>query len=130
MFDPHGTFELLKDSNIIIVKVEGSFNTSGIIRGTKALREIIQTFNNTPFFILMNNQQYEGCTPDAFESSEELNRWLSHQNMVAKAIVCSNKAIIDINLKNVPSLVKQEIRYFGNIADALQWLKSLSEVTK
>jgi hypothetical protein len=130
MLDPHGRFELLKDSNIIIVTVEGSFNASGIIRGTKALREIIQTFNNTPFFILMNNQQYEGCTPDAFESSEELNRWLSHQNMVAKAIVCSNKAIIDINLKNVPSLVKQEIRYFGNIADALQWLKSLSEVTK
>ena len=42
MHDPHGTFELLKDSNIIIVTVKGSFNESGIIRGTKALREMIE----------------------------------------------------------------------------------------
>jgi len=127
MFDPHGRFGLVKDGNIIIVTVKDSFNESGAITWTKALIEMIQTFNDTPFFLLMNNENYGGFTLDAFNISTEFNDWLSHQAMIAKAIVCSNSAFIDLNKKNIPTLVKQKIRYFDNIDDALDFLKSQPE---
>ena len=127
MFNRHGELDMKLDKNIILVTLVGPFNDMGVSSWTKELRAQIEKFTGNRFFILMDNRNYGGFTAEASAISNEFNLWLNDQPMVAKAIVQPSPVAIKMNLKSIPALAKQNIKYFDNKDDALTWLKAFPE---
>lgn len=119
----HGENTIIVKENIIHITLKGGFNKSGAKDVSRKTKEIICSFNQKRFLILVNLLNLDGATPEAFNTSNEFNEWLNSQNMVAKAIVITSQTIKAIDQKWVPSKIVQNIGYFDNEEDALKWLK-------
>ena len=127
MFDIHGDLEMKLDRNIISVKLIGPFNEAGVENWTQKLQAQIISFSGRQFFVLMNNADYEGFTPEAFQVANDFNLWLNDQAMVVKAVVQPSVLAKEMNIKNIPALAGQRIEYFDNKHDAISWLRTLPE---
>lgn len=127
MFDIHGDLKIEYDRNIFSVTLTGPFNDAGVEHWTRELKKQIEYRAYSEFFVLMNNIDYAGFTPDGYLISDEFNLWLSEQPMVAKAIVQPSKLARKINVSNIPSLARQRIEYFDTKESALDWLRTRPE---
>ncbi|MFQ3195922.1 MAG: hypothetical protein ACI9N3_002763 [Colwellia sp.] len=103
--------------------MNGAFNEYGAKDVAQKTKQIIAALTQESFVIIVNLLNLDAVTPEAFYISNEFNRWLNNQTMIAKAIVITSETIKNIDQQWVPSKVVQNIEYFHNIDDALIWLK-------
>jgi hypothetical protein len=103
--------------------LNGAFNEYGAKDVAQKTKQIIAALTQESFVIIVNLLNLDAVTPEAFYISNEFNRWLNNQTMIAKAIVITSETIKNIDQQWVPSKVVQNIEYFHNIDDALIWLK-------
>jgi hypothetical protein len=115
--------ELLDD--IINITLKGSFNEEGVGAFVDKLKEIINSLNGKPFYVLIDFLAVDGGTPEAFTASNSYNLWLSKQNMIAKASVGPPILVaIDQSQIHESSRKGQTFKYFNDYDSALIWLKS------
>jgi len=107
--------------NILFLDISGPFNEYDIIAITEEVRLGIEQFHQKSFFLLIDIHHTEGGTPEGFEESRKFNLWLDEQNLIAKAIICSSAAFIEINESRVRDTKKQRIQYFCNKETAMNW---------
>ena len=122
----HGDVSFTVEKNIIIAKFKGAFNEFGAKKYTDGIKQIVDNFNGERFSILINNLDIIGGTPEAYEELEEYNKWLNNQNLIAKAMVISSVAALEIIDHFSPSRKVQLKQTFQNEKEALDWLKTLS----
>ena len=91
------------------------------------LKDIVMAYELAPFVLLGDLLGFSGGTPEVFAESEEFNAWLNSRNMIAKALIFTSPALITIDQALVKSKTKQNIQYFENEQDALQWLNKQIE---
>lgn len=117
-----GESEIRCEGEIITVTLVGSFNGQGAKLWTETLKAAIDEFNGKRFSIVMNNKRKSGHTPKAFEISEQFNDWLCKQNMVAKAVVKPSSIAVKIDIRYIPSLKRQNIKFFDEEHEAVEWI--------
>jgi len=85
---------------------------------------VVERFQQKEFLLLIDIKNCEGGTPEGYEESRKFNIWLDEQNLTAKAIVSSSSIFIQINESIVRDTNKQNIQYFENQKNAVNWLQS------
>ncbi len=122
----HGEVTIEVDGNIIIVRTMGAFNEYGTQQYTNGVRKIVDGLQGESFSILINNLQFQGGTPEAYQELEGYNIWLNKQKLIAKAMVIISSINLDVINKLSPSRASQQTRSFDNEKDAMTWLQSLN----
>jgi len=122
----HGEVDIEVMDNIIIVRTAGAFNEYGTQRYTDGVREVIDSLQGQSFSILINNLEFQGATPEAYEELENYNAWLNKQKLIAKAMVITSAITLDVINMRSPSRAAQQNQSFDNEKDAMTWLTSLN----
>jgi len=122
----HGEVAIEVRGNIIIARTVGAFNEYGAQRYTNGVRTIVEGLQEQSFSILINNLEFQGATPEAYQELEEYNAWLNKQKLIGKAMVITSNITLDVIDKLSPSRASQQTRSFDNEKEALNWLKSLN----
>ena len=110
--------------NIISYQIEGSFDHIRARRFVSAIKDEILLLEGKPFKLLANHLKAHGATPESYELIEEYNAWLNTTKLQAKAIVSESDVINKIELHSTPSKNLQNIAYFSNIEEAMEWLQN------
>jgi hypothetical protein len=121
----HGRHTIKVIDDIVFIDIYEDFNEYDIKAITTDLKSVIEHFQQKVNFLLIDILNTEGGTPEAFEESRKFNIWLDEQNLYAKAIICTSPILIEINESRVRDTNKQNIQYFDNKKNALNWFKSL-----
>ena len=120
----HGKCNIaLIDERIISAAFIGSFDEIGVQNYAKQIKRLVNSFQNQPFAMLINNLEIEGGTPDAYQALDKYNEWLNQQAIIAKAFIIDNNVTKQILLARTPALKQQNIAFFENQTDAKTWLK-------
>lgn len=122
----HGDVAIEVLGNIIIVRTVGAFNEYGARRYTQGIKTIIEGLQGQSFSILINNLEFQGATPEAYQELEIYNAWLNQQKLIAKAMVITSSITLDVIDKLSPSRAAQKNMSFDNEKDAMTWLQSLN----
>ncbi|NQY47796.1 MAG: hypothetical protein HRT50_01605 [Colwellia sp.] len=122
----HGEVSISLKGNIIVVRNVGAFNEYGAQKYTNGVEAIVDDLKDTSFSILVNNLEFQGATPEAYQELEKYNVWLNQQKLIAKAMVITSNTILDVINKLSPSRASQQTRSFDNEEDAMSWLQALS----
>jgi hypothetical protein len=122
----HGEVSIEVQDNIIMVRTAGAFNEYGAKKYTDGIKTIIRELKDQSFSILINNLQFEGGTPEAYEELESYNSWLNKQKLIGKAMIITSSITLEVIDKLSPSRASQQIRSFNNETDAMDWLQSLN----
>jgi hypothetical protein len=120
----HGDFNVSFIENILVVKLIGSFNEFGAIELTAVIKEKIKSLQGLAFFMLVDDIELHGFTPEAYQVVEDSNKWLNEQRLIAKAFL--TQSLVQEKLGNyfVPSKKEQNVEVFCELETALEWLKS------
>ncbi len=120
-----GEVSITVDEKIIFVKSIGAFNALGTKKYTDGIKTIVNNFQGQGFSILINNLEKSGSTPEAYQALDKFNKWLTNQNLIAKAMVITVKK--GMHLVNTPARINnQQNKLFDNEGDAIKWLESFS----
>jgi hypothetical protein len=122
----HGEVSIEVQGNIIIVRTAGSFNEYGAKKYTDGIKTIVGELKDQSFSILINNLQFEGGTPEAYEELESYNSWLNKQKLIGKAMIITSSITLAVIDKLSPSRASQQIRCFNNETDGMNWLLGLN----
>jgi len=122
----HGEVSIVVEGNIIIVRTIGAFNEYGAQRYTHGVKSLVESMQDKSFSILINNLEFQGATPEAFEELEKYNVWLNNQKLIAKAMVITSNITLDVINMRSPARAAQQNKNFDNEEDAMDWLKSLN----
>ena len=122
----HGDVTITLKGNIIIVRTSGAFNEFGAKQYTEGLKKMIKGLEGKPFSILVNNLDFLGGTPEAYQELESYNLWLNKQKLIAKAMVITSGITIELIDKHSPARATQQTQNFNDEASAMKWLVSLS----
>lgn len=120
--DVHGNMSVTVKGRIIECTLAGSFNLEGCERYVLAVKESIEKLNGESFAMLIDDLAFEGATPEAYQLFNEYNLWMNQQPLVAKALIMESLAKKEILLKQAPEFAKQNLEFFTNVDDAMQWL--------
>ena len=112
--------------NIIVVRNVGAFNEYGAQKYTNGVEAIVNDLPDVSFSILINNLDFLGATPEAYQELENYNVWLNQQKLIAKAMVITSNTTLDVINKLSPPRASQQTRSFDNEEDAMSWLQTLS----
>lgn len=128
----HGICNIdLIDERIISAAFIGSFDEIGVKNYAKQIKRLVNTFQNQPFAMLINNLEIEGGTPEAYQALDHYNEWLNQQAIVAKAFIIDNNVTKQILLARTPALKQQNIAFFESPDEASIWLeKQLTDYQK
>lgn len=120
----HGNSEVTFIDNILTVKLVGAFNEFDILKVNNSIKAALEDLNSQKFYMLVDDRELEGLTPEAYQVIEENIGWLDKQNLIAKAFIM--KSLIQESLDDhfVPSKKKQNTRAFTDEASAIAWLKT------
>ena len=119
----HGDFEVSFIENILVVKLIGSFNEFGAIELTAAIKERINSLQGLTFCMLVDDIEFHGFTPEAYQVVEENNKWLNKQSLTAKAFLMRSHVQEELDDYFVPSKKEQNVKVFCELETAIQWLK-------
>ena len=122
MFEPHGEYHLFWQGNQLHIRLAGSFNKQGAQRYVEDVKQAILGMNKKPFVILIDADDFDGATPDAYQVSEALSEWLANTAMQAKAIVSKSELKVDTAKVFEPGLNKVNVRNFSDEESAQKWL--------
>jgi len=76
--------------------------------------------------MMIDNTNFEGCTPEGFKELNTFNSWLCQTQLKAKAFIIKSEINKQIIKNRTPSLSLQNTRFFSNYQEANDWLKSFS----
>ena len=122
----HGHSVVSVENNIIISKLSGAFNRTGVERYKKNVLDAISTLNGEPFSMLVDNTEVEGGTPEAFETLDNFNTWMATQPLLAKAFVYKSSVLKGVMEQRLSSLHSVPTEFFSDLKTALDWLKQYS----
>ncbi|WP_019029944.1 hypothetical protein [Colwellia piezophila] len=80
----HGEVALEVIGSIIIVRNFDAFNEYGTQQYTNGVRAIVNDLKGQSFSILVNNLDFLGGTPEAYQELENYNLWLNQQKLIGK----------------------------------------------
>ncbi|WP_286234544.1 hypothetical protein [Thalassotalea sediminis] len=123
----HGTHQIVRQDNILLVKLIGSFNETGVHAYVDAVKKHIAAIHGKGFAMLINDTEVDGGTPEAYQVLNDYNNWLNSQPVIAKAFVLESLALKHIILARTPALKKQNIEFFADDNSAIAWLKTQLE---
>jgi len=126
MNNEHGEALIHIEENIIVAKLNGSFNKEGAKKYTNGMKKAVKELQGESFLMLVNDLKLEGGTPEALQELEKYNCWLTTQKLIAKAMVVKSNMLIEIIDKFSPSQKLQKHAFFDNEKDAYNWLKSFN----
>ncbi len=120
----HGKYSIEIDGTIIIVTFDGMFNELASKNLCSRVEKHIDEMAGRSFAMIINLLKYEGSTPDAHKEGDRHALWVENQNCLAKAIVASEQAMLEIIRNEQNSLRKSKIvsKVFKTEADAKEWL--------
>lgn len=123
----HGKYTINVEDTIITVTFEGMFNELASKNLCAQVEKLITDFSGNRFSMIINLLDYEGSTPDAHKEGDRHAHWLEGQNCQGKAIIASERAMLEIIRHEQKSLGKSTIesRVFKTDAEAKAWLLSL-----
>lgn len=124
MLSSHGEIDIDLNDNVITAVFSGSFNYEGICEYAKRIKEIVTSLDQKSFFMIIDNTNLEGCTPEGFEELDTFNTWLNPAQLKAKAFIITsevNKHIIEMR---TPALSSQNTSFFSDHQAAYQWIES------
>ncbi|WP_286263140.1 hypothetical protein [Thalassotalea atypica] len=119
----HGESFVALADDVIISRLKGSFNEVGCKAYTRKVREIVIELDQAPFAMLIDDLELEGGTPEAYAALDEHNVWINTQHIVAKALLVHSNLQKELTLKHSPALLTQNIEFFMDRQQALDWLK-------
>jgi hypothetical protein len=122
----HGEVDIVVQDNIIIVRSSGAFNEFGAKKYTQGIKAAVYSLQTQSFSILVNNLEFLGATPEAYQELENYNVWLNSQKLIGKAMVITSSITLDVIDKLSPSRAAQQTKNFSNEDDAMKWLQSLN----
>jgi hypothetical protein len=120
----HGKVSIELEGNIIIVHLLGEFNEFGAKNYTDSVKDVVAGLNGAAFSILVNLLDLIGGTPEAFKEVDDLNVWLTQQNLIAKARVSNSAATVSMVQTLANSSSNQTVGDFVTHQEALKWLKT------
>lgn len=124
MITGHGTIDVELLDNIIVTRYIGLFNQEGLTAEIAKVRKAIDSLGGQPFAILIENDELEGGTPEAYEALNDFNLSLAHLPLVAKATVMKSALKLRIIEERVTARRQQNKQEFTSKEDALAWLRS------
>ncbi|GAB2705115.1 STAS/SEC14 domain-containing protein [Aliiglaciecola aliphaticivorans] len=124
MKTPLGSYQFRVEDNIVYQTFRGMFSGHTAATYLSETKKMINQFDGKPFAMLIDISDMLGLTPEGYEMIDKFNHWVNSQNLVAKAIVVSNDVIGKIVSERVPELKKQNVRYFHDLHDAIEWVKN------
>ena len=122
----HGEVTIEITGNIIIVRTIGAFNEYGAKKYTDGMKAAVDSLDDKSFSILVNNLEFLGGTPEAYQELEDYNIWLNQEKLIAKAMVITSTIILDVIDKLSPSRAAQQTKSFADENTAMHWLQSLN----
>ncbi len=122
----HGKVELsLIQSNIIQAILTGSFNETGTLAYTEGVQKLVNTLDDQPFAIFVDNRALEGGTPEAYKLVQQHNEWLNDKKLIAKAILVQNSITYSLIETLSPSIKDLSVRSFESKDAALDWIHEM-----
>ncbi|MEI6896942.1 MAG: hypothetical protein V5786_05565, partial [Psychromonas sp.] len=100
-----------------------SFNMEGVHCYTGKIKTILSALKEKNVGLIIDNNNFVGGTPDAFDEMEVFNSWLCKKTLKAKAIIIKSQVNKQIILHRNPSLSLQNVSFFTNFQEAHAWVK-------
>ncbi len=122
----HGQSEVFLNNNIIVSKMSGAFNRTGIERYKRKVVDALESLDGKPFAMLVDNTLVEGGTPEAFEALDQFNTWMATQPLIAKAFVYNSSVLKGVMEQRLSSLHSVPTDFFSDYQSALSWLERFS----
>lgn len=119
----HGHSEVFLNNNIIVSKMSGAFNKTGIEQYKQKVIQALESLKGEPFAMLVDNTLVEGGTPDAFETLDQFNTWMATQPLIAKAFVYNSAVLKGVMEQRLSSLHSVPTDFFSDYQTALRWLE-------
>ncbi|NVK26274.1 MAG: hypothetical protein HWE10_15200 [Gammaproteobacteria bacterium] len=122
-------FEVVGD--VIHVAFEGMFSESTSRKISELVEHHVSSLEGKGFYMLIDLSNYEGSTPDAHKVGNQHAIWLEGQNCLGKAIVISERVVLEIARSQQKFLSQSILRseVFSNKTQAEQWLADLATNT-
>ena len=123
----HGYHTVEIRGDVIIVSLIGDFNEPSIMDYIEDVENLIIEMQGKPTYMIVNDFELNGITPEGYQQLEVHNQWLLTQNLLAKAIV-SDRTIQDhLDFKWAPTLKKLNSRHFTDMQSAEEWVDELKK---
>jgi hypothetical protein len=123
-FDAHGSYDLKKSGEIILLRLEGNWNLERAKTFFETYKTFILGMEVSQFGVLTDFRQLEGATPDAIAFFEEISAWARKNGQVARAQILDSDLrayIVDQGTRNKDLF---PIQSFESQAEALDWLSA------
>ncbi|EPJ53697.1 MAG: hypothetical protein OFPI_09530 [Osedax symbiont Rs2] len=123
MFKGHGDSLVSIQGNIISITLRGTCNEFDFQDIGPKVEQAVAQYNGKKFCILVNDLEFIGATPEAYQEFQVLNQWLNTQQMLAKAIVITSASTLATIKSRVPAIIVQNIQVFDVEENAIIWLQ-------
>ena len=123
MFDQHGSYKVWAEGNIVLAKLEGSWNEEAATNFEKEFMKVAKLMpKNWGHIVYLND--WELCDPSMFPIIERLVAWCIEQGLTKAANIYPASAVKEefINKMVVDEFGDFKRAVFDNEIDAKQWL--------
>jgi hypothetical protein len=125
--DPHGTVELGRYGELIVIRLKGAFNLEGARRVTREVQAFWYACGEPKHWpVLGDHREWEGATPETFAEAANIVHWLEARGMAAEArVFCGNFMPRVLDQQKAMKLTSLPAQNFNSIDQACDWLESL-----
>ncbi len=117
--EQHGNIKLKWENDLLIVKVEGSFNEEGTDAAIKTYQKYIQASGISAWLQLELWEEHTLGGPDSMEKLPDIYFWSREQGCIATAIV-----VTDVVQKGtISTKLPDYIKVFYSQTKAIEWLE-------
>lgn len=123
-FAGHGEYDIKCSSNVLYVNLRGGWNEEAALAYSKKIKQCIEYFNNQPWAIISDLNDWELYTPECFPIISKLVLYAIQSGMRKEAIVSQTNSI-----KLQPFALDKDVfltferRFFTELDEAHIWLK-------
>ncbi|MEC5385329.1 hypothetical protein VVD49_06315 [Uliginosibacterium sp. H3] len=125
--DPHGTIELQRYGELIVVRLRGSFNLEGARRVTREVQAFWRACGEPARWpVLGDHREWEGATPESFSEAAHIVHWMEAHGLAAEArVFCGNFMPRVLEQQKDMKLTTLPAENFLSINEACDWLEGL-----
>lgn len=117
----HGRYSVLVKNNVITTYLRGSLNEYTVKKMIQELKAHVLERQGAPVFLLVDDLELDGITPEGFAEIDSYNIWLVDKNVVAKAVVTKMDIQKCIDVHWIPNMYS-DTHYFNHSKQAWEWL--------
>ena len=123
-FAGHGEYDIKCSSNVLYVNLRGGWNEEAALAYSKEIKQSIEYFNNQPWAIISDLNDWELYTPECFPIISKLFLHAIQSGMCKEAIVSQTNSVklqpFALDKDAFPTF---ERRFFTDLDEAHIWLK-------